>query len=1716
MKKIGKRALSLLLVMALLFNYFTPLLAVAAEDLSNSTTNNVAMDKIVSKGNIEVELHLVLPIRNSETNDINFGIADENGNKAAIDLNEVNKPADGYYQTSIDLGSQKITAAVTERDKDGHLLSGINKSENVVYVSVNLYELAKGTYTLELSGKHFATYSVSVTLDDYSKRVMISDEAGLFTIGDVNQDKVVDEKDYALVRDNLETNKAEYDLNLDGVVDIADLNYVTAAITSAKKTVKIENTSAIINSENISFEVGKDILAEDSDSVSSLFTDEGVVKLQQVGEEPVELGINLSGEEETATVEMSEVRITVGDNAPVGMKLRVETESGEIIEKEVANNTNVPEGVHLFTDEAKEGTIRVDLGKQVAVKKVTIVVTETGENNLAEIAKVEFLNNVKVQTKEPDNFYTPQHIKVDDSVSEQLTVTFDSVPNVTGYEIEITGGKMKGVVFQTTYTSFTIEDLENYTEYAIRVQSVNQEWRSGYSEIVKATPQATRVPPAPDMVNTKAIYGGIEFDWKDMDDTLTYNIYYRLVGDTKWTKVENIPTNKYTLKGLKGNTEYEAYITGNNPLGEGSASQTVKVKTLEEAAAIAPKYKVINEFDSALGRTNHINGVYSSSGTMVGSEYAMYDDNFATYWELQGWQSGSHYYNLGYPIFELDKSYKMDEFVITVPDSYPYSLKAGSYNPNDHDTLVYYWNDTETRTADNKKVANGVLSTRTDENGRKYYVLKLQDPIEANAVQFGLTVVANNNLIQIDEVKFYNYDSLVDDVAALFTDDLRVELAEGVTQDTIDKLRVRANTKDHDEYSPYRDSVLNDLDYAEKILKDENLNDVMIVNPNISNTYNGHLKFAMTINDYQPLGIVARPGDTLNVYVGSTTGNVNIELVYTQFYAEAGSWSKTYSLQKGQNIITIDAIGSATSERGGSVYVRYKSAPSATNQIKVRVSGGVKIPVLDVSTLTSEADKKTAINEYVKELKEYTDALSSVYTNEGKTFDKKTSVLNSTEIVTEYGIFSVAATAVMEALEGKSSDASEQANVLLESTEAFDEVMELFYRQKGLQKQAEDPKDEMPKSRINIRYMRMFDGAFMYAGGYHIGIEYGSIPGLVQAHRNTDSETGYFGWGISHEIGHQINQKDTVFAEVTNNIYALLAQTSNDSDKSRLELSNVYEKIYDKVTSHTIGRAQNVFVQLGMYWQLHLAYDEDKTFDDENSILAKINHISRTYNNVNKYGRDELTILFASMAAGKDLTDFFEIWGLKASQTLKDEIASIEIDGHKLEKETRAIYYLNDEARRYILGGGEGITNKNILNASIASTSNEDKRVEISFSVTSEKDKILGYEILRNGVSIGFVTDGGTFVDNVGAENNRAYTYTVVAYDYLLNKTDVVTLDEVKISHDGSVKKDTFTITSNVKEAGEVVDNEDEKLDFGKLKVNNLIDGNILTGFKGVEKISTLNQTTDKPSLTVDDGNAYIIINLNNPMSVSGIKYRALVENGVLDTNTIKKYKVYVSSDGNTWTLARTGTFNVTVENPEEIIYFMGQGTDSESQLWTYNDIAYIKIESDGNKAGLSGSEIDVIAPPGDNVDFNENAIGKLAKDYCYLTEGCSEEDLIKAGSVIIQGTYRGNPSFNNVLIGDAANEKKPYSGKALIFAELNSDHSVYDVASGTWLYVMTQEEYEKMRSESSSIRAYLYRVNDAITLAGQRLTSTSKVISELKPYSELSDMEIISANASN
>ena len=147
--------------------------------------------------------------------------------------------------------------------------------------------------------------------------------------------------------------------------------------------------------------------------------------------------------------------------------------------------------------------------------------------------------------------------------------------------------------------------------------------------------------------------------------------------------------------------------------------------------------------------------------------------------------------------------------------------------------------------------------------------------------------------------------------------------------------------------------------------------------------------------------------------------------------------------------------------------------------------------------------------------------------------------------------------------------------------------------------------------------------------------------------------------------------------------------------------------------------------------------------------------------------------------------------------------------------------------------------------------------------------------------------------------------------------------------------------------------------------------------------------------------------------------------------------------------------------------------------MYTY-DAAYLKLKIKGQST-VSLSEIDILGPTGDNVELLENGIGILDEDYSYDENG----GLIPAGSLIFTGEYKGNPSYNVVKLYDQ--DGNIMDGSQLIFAEVPAEGELGEVSSGTWIYYM---EPNQIPAGVTSVRAELYRVDDAHTNEGERLVS--------------------------
>lgn len=121
-----------------------------------------------------------------------------------------------------------------------------------------------------------------------------------------------------------------------------------------------------------------------------------------------------------------------------------------------------------------------------------------------------------------------------------------------------------------------------------------------------------------------------------------------------------------------------------------------------------------------------------------------------------------------------------------------------------------------------------------------------------------------------------------------------LELSEGVTQEKIDELINRAKTIDPEsmEYHPDQDQLLKDLQRAQDLLNDINLSDnIKILDSGIRNQ-------GQTIgqsNNYQALGVAVKPGDKVNIYIGSSRKDTKFNLAITQHNGESSTGYQVYN-----------------------------------------------------------------------------------------------------------------------------------------------------------------------------------------------------------------------------------------------------------------------------------------------------------------------------------------------------------------------------------------------------------------------------------------------------------------------------------------------------------------------------------------------------------------------------------------------------------------------------------------------------------------------------------------------------------------------------------------------------------------------------------------------------------------------------------------------------
>ena len=1501
------------------------------------------------------------------------------------------------------------------------------------------------------------------------------------------------------------------DLTGDQKTDLADLEYFAKGYQAEGHTLACIEES--VSADAISPKPGEDTNVEGN--LEDLLKGEGNVTLSTQGgteiseEHPVSVEFDLS---ESADTQIDGILIETNKENPI-QKATVDITYIDAEGNEQTVTAPIENGVeHLLrTSDVQvsmdeDGNIQIHLGSQIAVKKVTLTIQGMqNNNNLAEISKVEFVNGMENRIPKPD-MDIPTNLAVETG-SEEFTLTWDACKNVTGYEvlIEHNGEQDTYTVKNNSLkvTSFNEKKLVNKEQYTAKVQSVNGTWKSGYSESVTAVPKADKKPDAPENVKAVGKYKSVEVSWKNMKNTEFYNLFYREKGQEEYTKIENITTNSYTISELKENVKYEIYLTGVNELGESDPSLTSTAQTTDLEPAVMPKYKQINTSEEGQV-SSHIVSATRGRGEMKDSPldlegktaWGTVDNNPASHFYIADWDDGGEYTdfnNKGFT-FEVDQPYTMDTI----------GFQEVTAQGNFTRISLKYWDENGSEHVVDKN--NLKIEARTDKNNKRYYFIRIAEPIQAKKISFGIgRDYSGLRVITVSEISFYNYDSLEDDIMGLYEDELHTVLKGSVTEQTIQDLRNRLQTKDEasGEYHPDKDRLEKELDNAEDILNNQ-LSEPILIHNTIT-TRDTDRGFS-GLNAWQPLGITAAAGEEITLFVGHNTmgtgSNTNLQLVATQYHAESGSVSKVVTtLKTGRNDVTIPKIWSTDEESGGALYIQY-TGNNANDCYSVRVNGGVEVPTLDLYGVTDAQERQQRAEQYVEALKGYVEKMEAVHKkvheNSGNEsveyeYSKENCILGATDILLDKMLFSLPAQQVLSGCEGN-------AQKLLDSMDAMEGMMNLFYQHKGLNQTAPDEKDRFPQRHLNIRYQRMFAGAFMYAAGDHIGIGWNETAGMmtgvpVQSDNGKYVSGRYFGWGIAHEIGHNINQSAYAYAEVTNNYFAVLAQAKDTNDSVRFE----YPKVYEKVTSGTTGKSEDVFTQLGMYWQLHLAYDSGynfKTYDNyeeqlNNLFFARVDTYARnTAKAPAPQGialtlsgdRDQDFMRLACAAAQKNILEFFERWGMIPN----DETRSY---AGQFETETRAIYYVNDDSRVYRLeNSGSSLGSLGDVEAVGDDTTvsvNKDTANQVDFTLTSKtipEEDVLGYEITRTMISggqvekevVGFTTEN-QFSDHVTTVNNRVITYEVTVVDKYLNRSAAKTLTPVKIEHDGSLDKEFWTTTTKNMEAVHTEDPGEADEDTP------------CAPQQEAPILKAVDNKTDTTYTGIAGDEAEVLMQFNRKQVISGLKYT------VNEGTAIKDYSIYVHGDNDEWTEVVKGSFD---DKKVQTVYF--ENVDGK-YVGTYSTDAVKLVIHNQKDTEISISELDVLGVTGDNVDFRSaqdgtSAIGRLASDYQY---GETEADKIPAGSIVFVGSYKGNPAYNVVLLYDqdgnivgGTNTDGSLKAQQIILADVPETGNIQDVSDGTWIYWIDPQDSAQLAGKQ--VRAELYRVNDAQTNEGQRLVSDS------------------------
>ena len=706
-----------------------------------------------------------------------------------------------------------------------------------------------------------------------------------------------------------------------------------------------------------------------------------------------------------------------------------------------------------------------------------------------------------------------------------------------------------------------------------------------------------------------------------------------------------------------------------------------------------------------------ISAISNNGGNYPGAllQYAI-DEDITTHWETGTANSDTFKNEV---ILTLDKAVEVDRLTYK-----PRTINKGF--PTKFSIYI-----SPVTTGDNfQKVSEGHYAVTNDMLQIKF------DSTKAKRIKF-VFEEAYQDWASIGDIRVYKQDTTADQMKNLFTNGLMNEVSEAFN--TIEKLEaLEEKVNEHPLASVYQE----DIQLAKDIINNE-LQTVKTVTVEQHGDRNAHtnqnLKFGFG-NNNQPTGVLAKPGDTVVVYVDAEPGKPLPQLFFSQQEGSFANWGRTVSLHAGKNVITVPEVTQNDGwyhhsvTPGGAVYIvnPYTEEQQGKSPV-IRFAKGVEVfPMMD---------KNTDEQEFLQLLKDYKARLDADKRANPDVMDRQ--MIDIVEIVSDHLVFTGTATGAYEAYVNQEFSPLQTVNM-------YNDHMDLVFEYLGLD--GSNELNDVKYTRENIRLAQPF--GYMYAYTNHIGVQGDVMVSML---------TSVGGWGVDHEMGHRLDIGVRTIGEVTNNMIPQNSSYYYNQPNKRIPFeTHVYKNVIAKDNNEYYSGSY--FENLAVFWQLEMIYPGywaklNRQYRENNVVLDSQDSANDKLNQLAKY---------SSIALELDLTEHFERHGFFVSDETKEFVSQYK----KPEVKT---WYANYD---YIEYKGNGFEKETGL---VVERLTHGEHNQLVFKVNADvAADVLGYEIFKDEELIGF-TSTNSFIDTT-TEVGEAVEYKVIPYDKKLNPGEEVHL----------------------------------------------------------------------------------------------------------------------------------------------------------------------------------------------------------------------------------------------------------------------------------------------------------------------------------------------------